>query len=93
MAPSAVVAPPPVASGTAKTTAAPVSGGAGIYQAAIDAAEARYEGRNGRSRELHELSVTSLPGGNTRTLLHTAPFPVFMKSGEGYQVISEDGHT
>jgi glutamate-1-semialdehyde 2,1-aminomutase len=93
MAPSAVAAPAPAASGMAKITTASVIGEAGIYQAAIDAAETRYKGRNERSRELHELSVNSLPGGNTRTLLHTAPFPVFMKSGEGYQVTSEDGHT
>lgn len=59
---------------------------------ALEAAKARFVARNATSLELHEEAVKSLPGGNTRSLLHTAPFPVFIKKGEGYQVTSEDGH-
>jgi len=44
------------------------------------------------SRRLHELALKSLPGGNTRTLLHTAPFPVFMRKGEDCQLWDEDGN-
>src|SRR3569833_2033881 len=62
-------------------------------QDALDAALARFAARNPRSRELHELAISSMPGGNTRTQLHTSPYPVCMKSGKGYQVTSEDGHT
>ena len=62
-------------------------------QVAVDAAIARFEAHNTRSKALHISALESLPGGNTRTLLHTPPFPVFMKSGKGYQVTSEDGHT
>ena len=60
---------------------------------ALEGAVTRFLERNPRSRELYEQAVQSLPGGNTRTAIFTAPFPVFMKSGKGYQVTSEDGHT
>jgi glutamate-1-semialdehyde 2,1-aminomutase len=60
---------------------------------ALGAAKTRFAERNKTSLQLYEESVKSLPGGNTRSLLHTAPFPVFVKSGKGYQITSEDGHT
>jgi glutamate-1-semialdehyde 2,1-aminomutase len=62
-------------------------------QEALQAAKTRYVDKNQRSQELHQLAAQSLPGGNTRTTLFTTPFPMFMKSGKGYQVISEDGQT
>lgn len=62
-------------------------------QDALDAAVARYEQRNPKSKALHEEAIKSLPGGNTRTVLHVGPFPLCMKSAKGYQVTSEDGHT
>ena len=60
---------------------------------ALDAAIARYTAANPRSQELHELATGSMPGGNTRTQLHTSPFPLCMRSGKDYQVTSEDGTT
>jgi glutamate-1-semialdehyde 2,1-aminomutase len=60
---------------------------------AVQAAKQRFTDRNSKSMQLHNESVKSLPGGNTRSLLHTAPFPVFLKSGKGHEVTSEDGHT
>ena len=57
---------------------------------ALEAARARFVANNPKSLKLHERAVKSLPGGNTRSLLHTAPFPVFLKKGEGYRVTSED---
>ncbi|KAF3766811.1 PLP-dependent transferase [Cryphonectria parasitica EP155] len=59
---------------------------------ALDAAIARFKARNPCSEALYRQAVESLPGGNTRTQLYTFPFPVYMKSGQGYQVTSEDGH-
>jgi glutamate-1-semialdehyde 2,1-aminomutase len=59
----------------------------------LAAAQDRFVQRNQRSLELHQKALKSLPGGNTRTILHTAPFPLCMKSGKGYQVTDEDGHT
>jgi glutamate-1-semialdehyde 2,1-aminomutase len=61
-------------------------------QAAVDAATARFVASHPRSAELFAQATENLPGGNTRTLLYSAPFPVILKSGNGYQVTSEDGH-
>ncbi|KAF2007183.1 PLP-dependent transferase [Amniculicola lignicola CBS 123094] len=60
---------------------------------ALEASKARYAARHPTSLKLHEEAVKSLPGGNTRSLLHNAPFPIFMSKGEGYRVSDEDGHT
>jgi glutamate-1-semialdehyde 2,1-aminomutase len=67
--------------------------GYATVQDAIEAAKARFAERNPKSLKLHREALKSLPGGNTRSLLHTLPFPVIMSKGEGYQVVSEDGHT
>jgi 4-aminobutyrate aminotransferase-like enzyme len=61
-------------------------------QKALAAAEARFVANNPISKKLHDLAVGSLPGGNTRTLLHTSPFPLCMKKGKGAFVWDEDGH-
>jgi glutamate-1-semialdehyde 2,1-aminomutase len=60
---------------------------------ALAAVQERFVQQNPTSLKLHEEAVKSLPGGNTRSLLHTAPFPICLKSGKGYQVTDEDGHT
>ncbi|KAL2132328.1 hypothetical protein VTI74DRAFT_3932 [Chaetomium olivicolor] len=61
-------------------------------QAALHAAEARFIANNPLSRAQHELAAGSLPGGNTRTLLHTSPFPLSMKQGKNCYVWDVDGH-
>ncbi|OJD36322.1 glutamate-1-semialdehyde-aminomutase [Diplodia corticola] len=61
--------------------------------AVLEAAKARFLARNPNSLRLHKEAALSMPGGNTRTVLHTAPFPVSMSRGEGYRLYSEDGHT
>ena len=61
-------------------------------EAALSDAAARFIERHAESQRLHKLSLGSLPGGNTRTLLHTAPFPVFMRKGEGSELWDEDGN-
>ncbi|KAK4199500.1 pyridoxal phosphate-dependent transferase [Triangularia verruculosa] len=68
------------------------SGSANAAKRALEAAEARFVANNPLSRKQHELAVGALPGGNTRTLLHTAPFPLTMKQGKGAYVWDEDGH-
>lgn len=59
---------------------------------ALAAAQSRYVANNPLSKKQHELAVESLPGGNTRTLLHTSPFPLCIKHGKGTFVWDEDGH-
>ncbi|EUC33414.1 hypothetical protein COCCADRAFT_5057 [Bipolaris zeicola 26-R-13] len=67
--------------------------GHAIASEALEAAKQRFAKRNPTSLKLHEEASKKLPGGNTRSVLHTAPFPIFLKNGKGYQVTSEDGHT
>ncbi|KXJ90158.1 pyridoxal phosphate-dependent transferase [Microdochium bolleyi] len=59
---------------------------------ALQAALARYTKRNPESLRLHESALLSLPGGNTRSLLHDAPFPTLMARGQGHTLYSVDGH-
>lgn len=61
-------------------------------QSALNAAISRFKARNKRSEKLQYDASQSLPGGNTRSQLFTPPFPVFMRSGRGYQLTSEDDH-
>lgn len=60
---------------------------------ALEQARAKYIQQNPKSKALHVKALDSLPGGNTRAVLHADPFPLYMKSGHGYQVTSEDGKT
>ncbi|KAJ2896680.1 hypothetical protein MKZ38_005304 [Zalerion maritima] len=62
-------------------------------QEALDAARVRFSQRNARSQSLHQTALSSLPGGNTRSILHTSPFPISLRSGHAHTVTSEDGHT
>jgi len=53
-------------------------------EAAVFAAKQRYVERNPNSKRLYNEACESLSGGNTRTLLYYAPFPLCMKKGEAY---------
>ncbi|VUC29951.1 unnamed protein product [Clonostachys rosea] len=59
---------------------------------ALDAATTRFVANHPKSAELHQGALASLPGGNTRTALWTAPFPISIARGEGYKVWDEDGN-
>lgn len=86
MAPEEI--PDPVASGmSASSTPAE----AAAKQALADA-EARFVANNPLSKDQHELATASLPGGNTRSLLHTQPFPLSMTRGENTFLWDKDGH-
>jgi glutamate-1-semialdehyde 2,1-aminomutase len=62
----------------------------------IDAAliEARetYVARNGESLARHVEACAVMPGGNTRTVLFAAPFPLTIARGEGCRLWDADGH-
>ena len=55
-------------------------------------AEHLYVERNHESRRLHERRAASLPGGNTRTVIHQSPFPLTIVRGEGASLTDADGH-
>ncbi|MBZ0148344.1 MAG: aminotransferase class III-fold pyridoxal phosphate-dependent enzyme, partial [Pseudorhodoplanes sp.] len=51
----------------------------------------RYPDDALRSQALYERAKRSLPGGNTRTTVYHAPFPVYATRGEGCRVFDADG--
>lgn len=57
---------------------------------AIDNAVKVYTNRNPNSKALFQTARESLPGGNTRSLLYAAPFPISMRKGDGHKLIDED---
>jgi glutamate-1-semialdehyde 2,1-aminomutase len=67
-----------------------------LPNATLDAAlaEAReaYAARNPASLAAHAEAAGSLPGGNTRSVLFHAPFPLLMARGEGCRLWDADGH-
>jgi glutamate-1-semialdehyde 2,1-aminomutase len=59
---------------------------------ALREAEAAYVSRNPRSLAAFEQAESVMPGGNTRSTLFYAPFPLTMARGEGCQLWDADGH-
>lgn len=88
MASSAAI---PIINPTAEAIKIKVKTGSMDLTEAVEAARKRYVERNPQSLKLFEEAVKCLPGGNTRHVLFTAPFPVYLQRGEGHQVFSEDG--
>jgi len=60
--------------------------------AALADAVARYQSRNPVSERLQQQATEVLPGGNTRSVLFYAPFPLYMAGGEGCRLWDADGH-
>jgi glutamate-1-semialdehyde 2,1-aminomutase len=61
-------------------------------EAALAEAREAFVKRNPKSRAAHEEACAALPGGNTRTILFYAPFPLAMESGKGCYLRDADGH-
>lgn len=55
-------------------------------------AEETFRARNPNSAAMHETAVAVMPGGNTRTVLHYAPYPLTFAKGEGSHLWDADGH-
>ena len=62
-----------------------------LHDLAAEAA-ARYAAANPLSRASFERSTGFLPGADTRTVNHYAPFPVTIVRGEGARLYDLDGH-
>ena len=60
---------------------------------AVSEAYASYTERNPSSLAAHNESCKYMPGGNTRIVLHVAPFPLTFDSGNDCKLNSLDGHT
>ncbi|KAK5046176.1 hypothetical protein LTR84_008633 [Exophiala bonariae] len=63
-----------------------------LLQAALGEAHTTYTNKNAQSRKQHEKATQYLPGGNTRTVLHSSPFPITVTSGSGPTLTTLDGH-
>ncbi|KAE8309252.1 pyridoxal phosphate-dependent transferase [Aspergillus transmontanensis] len=61
-------------------------------QKLLNSAEKTFVDQNPNSKAQHELASEVLPGGNTRSILHTDPFPICMERGEGNKLVDADGH-
>jgi glutamate-1-semialdehyde 2,1-aminomutase len=61
-------------------------------EAALNEAKELYLARNALSLARYLEAITVMPGGNTRTVLHYAPFPLAMARAEGCRMWDADGH-
>jgi glutamate-1-semialdehyde 2,1-aminomutase len=61
-------------------------------QSALAEVRQAYIDRNPRSLVRQQEAVEAMPGGNTRTTLHNAPFPLTVVRGEGCRLWDADGH-
>jgi glutamate-1-semialdehyde 2,1-aminomutase len=61
-------------------------------EAAYGEAEEDFRARTPNSAIAHRAAAEVMPGGNTRTVLHYAPYPLAFATGEGAHLIDADGH-
>jgi glutamate-1-semialdehyde 2,1-aminomutase len=60
---------------------------------ALETAIEAYVTARPNAAALHERAKAVLPGGNTRTILFTAPFPIRIAKTEGQMLTDVDGHS
>ncbi|OED47300.1 glutamate-1-semialdehyde 2,1-aminomutase [Rhodobacteraceae bacterium (ex Bugula neritina AB1)] len=60
--------------------------------AALSEAEENFAARNVKSGENYNNSTLSMPGGNTRTVIHFSPFPLTFSKAEGATLTDADGN-
>jgi glutamate-1-semialdehyde 2,1-aminomutase len=60
--------------------------------AALNAAKSTFAAKRPKTRAMHERAAQVMPGGNTRTVLFTVPFPLRVEKGEGATITDVDGH-
>ncbi len=61
--------------------------------AALDDAIGRFTAKRPKTAALHARAVKVMPGGNTRTILYTAPFPIRAESAKGSEITDIDGNS
>ena len=61
--------------------------------AALDDAMAKFAAKRPKTKALHERATQVMPGGNTRTVLFTAPFPLRVETARGASLTDVDGHS
>ena len=73
----------------ASTAARPGTAATDRVTAAI---EERYRARTPGSAALHQAAAAYLPGGDTRTIAHYAPYPLAIERGRGATLTDADGN-
>ena len=61
--------------------------------ATLDAAKSTFAAKRPKTKAMHERAAAVMPGGNTRTVLFTVPFPLRVETGEGATITDIDGHS
>lgn len=61
------------------------------YEQRLEELTHRFITANPTSEANAKRATSALPGGNTRTVLHSSPFPLIIKSGKGCHVQSAEG--
>jgi glutamate-1-semialdehyde 2,1-aminomutase len=61
--------------------------------AALAEAEANFVAKRPKTAALHSRAKAVMPGGNTRTVLYSAPFPIRIERAEGATLHDIDGHS
>lgn len=61
------------------------------YEQRLEELTHRFITANPTSEANAKRATAALPGGNTRTVLHSSPFPLIIKSGKGCHVQSAEG--
>ncbi len=62
-------------------------------ETALQQAMDEFAARRPASKALHEQAARVMPGGNTRTVLFSAPFPLRVEKAEGATLTDVDGHS
>lgn len=58
----------------------------------LDELRQAYAAKNARSRQLHEMALGAMPGGNARTTIFFDPYPFYAVRGEGPRIWDADGN-
>lgn len=61
--------------------------------AALDEAKSDFAAKRPKTRAMHDRAAQVMPGGNTRTVLFTAPFPLRVEKAAGATITDIDGHS
>jgi glutamate-1-semialdehyde 2,1-aminomutase len=59
---------------------------------ALQQAQENFRRKRPKTEALHARARAVMPGGNTRTILYSAPFPIRIEKGEGQIITDVDGH-
>ena len=59
---------------------------------ALNQASEQFAVKRPKTRAMHDRAVKVMPGGNTRSVLFTAPFPIRAEKAEGSTISDVDGH-